>query len=214
MEGDKYQASGSQSEFQPGSRGRVLRNREGIQSAREMARRESGALLAVTEQLIDETSIDQRFGAGDLCRMHRLWLGDIYSWAGQYRQVNMSKDGFTFAAANQIHRLMEELERGPLRDFTPCLFQGVNEQAHALGVVHAELVLIHPFREGNGRCSRLLATLMALQAGLPLLDFDGIRGKSRQRYFLAIQAAIARDYEPIGAVFRSVIERTLRKSDR
>jgi len=53
-----------------------------------------------------------------------------------------------------------------------------------------------------------------LQAGLPLLDFDGIRGKSRQRYFLAIQAAIARDYEPIGAVFRSVIERTLRKSDR
>jgi len=214
MEGDKYQASGSQSEFQPGSRGRVLRNREGIQSAREMARRESGALLAVTEQLIDETSIDQRFGAGDLCRMHRLWLGDIYSWAGQYRQVNMSKNGFTFAAANQIHRLMEELERGPLRDFTPCLFQGVNEQAHALGVVHAELVLIHPFREGNGRCSRLLATLMALQAGLPLLDFDGIRGKSRQRYFFAIQAAIARDYEPIGAVFRSVIERTLRKSDR
>ena len=214
MEGDKYQASGSQSEFQPGSRGRVLRNREGIQSAREMARRESGALLAVTEQLIDETSIDQRFGAEALCRMHRLWLGNIYSWAGQYRQVNMSKNGFTFAAANQIHRLMEELERGPLRDFTPCLFQGVNEQAHALGVVHAELVLIHPFREGNGRCSRLLATLMALQAGLPLLDFDGIRGKSRQRYFFAIQAAIARDYEPIGAVFRSVIERTLRKSDR
>ena len=41
--------------------------------------------------------------------------------------------------------------------------------------VHAEPILIHPFREGNGRCARLLATLMGLQAGLPALDFGGGR---------------------------------------
>ena len=67
-----------------------------------------------------------------------------------------------------------------------------------------------PFREGNGRCSRLLETLMALQAGLPPLDFGGIGGEARRRYFAAIQAAMGRDYAPITAVFRAVIARTLR----
>lgn len=43
--------------------------------------------------------------------------------------------------------------------------------ALALAETHAELMLIHPFRDGNGRLGRLLATLMALQAGLPVLDF-------------------------------------------
>jgi len=47
------------------------------------------------------------------------------------------------------------------------------EVIKALAVVHTELVLIHPFRaEGNGRVARMLATLMALQAGLPPLDFS------------------------------------------
>ena len=43
---------------------------------------------------------------------------------------------------------------------------------------------------GNGRIARLLATLMALQAGLTPLDFTGVRGQARQRYFAAIQAAM------------------------
>ena len=80
--------------------------------------------------------------------------------------------------------------------------------ARAIGVVHAELVLVHPFREGNGRLARLLATLMALQAGLPPLDFGGVRGEARKRYFAAIQAAMGRDYEPVTATFRAVIART------
>jgi cell filamentation protein len=71
-------------------------------------------------------------------------------------------------------------------------------------------VLIHPFREGNGRCARLLAMLMGLQAGLPALDFRGIRGAEKRRYIRAIQAAMGRDYEPIASVFRAVIARTLR----
>ncbi len=210
MRGGRYEAHGVEAEFEPGSRGRVLRNLARIRSVREMARKESEALLAVTDRLIDETTVDQRFSAEDVCRLHRLWLGDIYAWAGDYRQVNMGKDGFMFAAANQIPRLMQEFERGPLRTFTPCRMAGADEQAHALGVVHVELVLIHPFREGNGRCSRLLATLMALQAGLPPLDFGGINGDAKRGYIAAIQAAMGRDYAPITAVFRAVIARTLR----
>ena len=99
----------------------------------------------------------------------------------------MQKDGFPFAVANQVPRLMHALEREILQKFTPCRFGNADEQAHAMGVVHAELILIHPFREGNGRCARLLATLMAYQANLPTLDFSGIRGAEKRRYIAAIQ---------------------------
>jgi cell filamentation protein len=213
-DGARYKARGVEAAFEPGSRGRVLRNLAGIRSVRDMARQESEVLLATTERLIDETAVEQRFTAEDICRMHRIWLGDIYPWAGEYRQVNMEKDEFPFAAANQVPRLMREFERGPLRQFTPCRFENADEQAQALGVVHAELVLIHPFREGNGRCARLLATLMALQAKLPALDFGGIRGKEKRRYIAAIQTAMGRDYAPITGIFRAVIARTLRSQAR
>ena len=210
----RYKAQGVEAEFEPGSRGRVLRNLASIRSVREMGRRESEALLAATERLIDETAVEQRFTAEDICNMHRLWLGEIYPWAGEYRQVNMEKDGFPFAAANQVPRLMDEFEHGVLRQFTPCRFVDADEQAHALGVVHAEMILIHPFREGNGRCARFLAMLMALQAELPALDFGGIRGNEKRRYIAAIQAAMSRDYGPIVGIFRAVIARTLRSQAR
>ena len=207
---DRYQAEGAEAEFEPGSRGRVLRNLCGIHSVRAMAQAESEALLGATNRVIDQTDVDQRFTAADICAMHRLWLGGIYAWAGEYRQVNMMKDGFPFAAAGQVPSQMQLFECGPLREFTPCRFADADAQALALGTVHAELIFIHPFREGNGRCARLLASLMGLQAGLPMLEFSGIRGEAKRRYIAAIHAAVGRDYQPIAAVFRAVIDRTLR----
>jgi cell filamentation protein len=122
----------------------------------------------------------------------------------------MAKGEFVFAAAAQIPRLMQQLERGPLKEFTPCRFTSTDDQALALAAVHAELVLIHPFREGNGRLARLLATLMGLQAGLPVLDFSGVHAQERQRYIAAVHAALNRDYKPMTAVFLRIVARTLR----
>lgn len=84
--------------------------------------------------------------------------------------------------------------------------------AQAMAVVHAELMLIHPFREGNGRVGRLLAVAMGLQAGLPPLDFGGVKGAQRQQYFVAVRAGLGRNYEPMKKVFSGVIRRTLRSS--
>jgi len=92
-----------------------------------------------------------------------------------------------------VPRLMREFERGPMRDLTPCWAVGVDEQARALTVVHVELLLIHPFREGNGRCARLVALLMGLQAGLPVLNFAGVRGEEKRRYIAAVQAGLDRN---------------------
>jgi cell filamentation protein len=205
----RYSAEGPEPEFEPGSRNRVLRNRLGIRSVRAMEQKESETLLTATEHLIDESRADQRFTANDIRRMHRLWLGGVYEWAGEYRGVNVSKSGFTFAAAAQVPRLMDQFESGPLREYTPCRFVRADEQATALAIVHAELILIHPFRERNGRCARLLAILMGLQAGLPALDFGGVRGKKKAAYISAIHAALGRDYAPMAGIFKSVVRRTL-----
>ena len=78
-----------------------------------------------------------------------------------------------------------------------------------MGEAHVELVLIHPFRDGNGRIARALSTLMALQAGLPLLDLSPITGKRRTDYFAAIQAGMDRNYSPIAGIFEQLIERSL-----
>ena len=132
-------------------------------------------------------------------------------WAGQYRQVNISKDGFPFAQARYVPQMMKELERGALKKYTPCVFDTDEEIITALSIVHAELMLIHPFREGNGRAGRLLSVLMAFQAGLPGLDFSSIRGKTRKAYFGAVQASAGHDYEPMKKIFSVVLSRTRRK---
>lgn len=210
----RYAAVGPEAEFESGSRGRVLRNRLGIRSVRAIEREESQALLATTQQLLDEVTVDHRFTASDICGMHRRWLGGLYEWAGQYRSVNIVKSGFMFAAAVQVPRLMRQFERGPLRLHTPCTTTSIGEQATSLAIVHAEFILIHPFREGNGRCGRLLTMLMGLQAGLPPLDFGGIRGAEKRRYIAAVHSAMDRDYEPMTAIFRKVIARTLKSSTK
>jgi len=197
-------------QFEPGSRGRVLKNKLGITSAREMAKHEKEAQLRALEKLVDFYQSDHRFTAGDICYIHKTWLSDIYEWAGKYRQVKMDKNGFPFAYPEQIPKLMTEFEEGPLRQFTPCLFKSREEVIKALAVVHTELVLIHPFREGNGRVTRMLAILMALQAGLPPLDFGGLTGKKKKEYIEAIHAGFQGNYKPMEEIFKSVIRKTLR----
>jgi cell filamentation protein len=209
---DRYAATGAEAEFEPGSRGRVLRNLLGIRSVREMQRAESEELLSTTRKAIEETGADQRFTADHIRHLHGVWLEKIYPWAGQYRSVNISKGDFPFAAASQIPRLMEKLEGEQLREYTPCRVGPCGDEVQlGLAAVHVELVLIHPFRDGNGRWARLVATLMALQAGLPPLDFSGVKGRERQRYFGAVHAAMAGNLAPMMFVFERIVARTQRK---
>jgi cell filamentation protein len=84
----------------------------------------------------------------------------------------------------------------------------VPKVAAALAETHVELVLIHPFREGNGRFSRLLCVLMALQAGLPFLDFSAMGGDRKSEYFHAVQKGLDRDYSKMTSIFVEVIRNT------
>lgn len=210
MPATRYDAEGSEAEFEPGSRGRVLRNRLGIVRVREMQQAESASLLNVQEWAIERFDAGHRFSAADVAEIHRQWLGGIYPWAGEWRGVNVSKGGFVFAAAAQIPRLMDEFGHKELAAHTPCADMDEQRLVAALARTHAELVIIHPFRDGNGRCARLLAWLMALQAGLPPLDFSPLAGRGKAAYFAAIHAAFRMDYAPLEARFAAVIRRTWR----
>jgi cell filamentation protein len=62
---------------------------------------------------------------------------------------------------------MENYARVVLAKHIPCAGMDDARLVRALAWTHAEFILIHPFREGNGRLARLLNTMMALQAGRP-----------------------------------------------
>lgn len=199
-----------ETQFEPGSDEEVMRNLCGIKVRGEMETAETAALLTATERLIAVYDRDHSFAAAEICAMHRLWLGSIYAWAGCYRQVYLSKDGFQFAAPSHIPLLMKGFEENVLGRYTPCTFSGSDEVAEALAVAHCELLLIHPFRDGNGRIARLLATLMALQAGLPPLDFAELAEEKRDAYFAAVHSGQEMEYGPMAAIFRGVIARSER----
>lgn len=83
--------------FEPGSNNSVLKNKSGITDSKEMDKAEAESLIRATDVLFHEYDSEHRFTADNICHMHKVWLGDIYEWAGQYRHVNISKGDFSFA---------------------------------------------------------------------------------------------------------------------
>lgn len=207
---DRYDTSSlPEDQYEPGSDGTVLKNFLGITSKEELEHVEEVRFERLMEEAVARFDSDHHFTATDILWLHQSWLGGVFSWAGTYRTVNIGKGGFMFSAAAHVPELMRQFENDQLARLTPCRFESIGEVAEALAEVHVELVLIHPFREGNGRIARLLSVLMALQAGLPPLDFSELQGAKREEYFAAIRAGMDRNYQPMKTIFSGVIERTL-----
>ena len=146
-----------------------------------------------------------RFTETDIRNLHKLWLGRIYPWAGQYRTVDISRDGHRFAVPRLVPGLMAEFSGDVLKRGTPCKGMKDSGLVAALAEVHVEFILIHPFREGNGRVARLLADLMARQTGWPWLSYQSIQGKGYPRYLGAIKAGLDRNYEPMSRIFSGIL---------
>lgn len=99
---NRYQITGIEGEFEPGSNHGVLRNLVGIQSVQDMEDLELSLLAQLYQEILIDQFPDRALTVNDLKTWHRLWLGNVYAWAGQERSVNMGKGGFQFAAAAQI----------------------------------------------------------------------------------------------------------------
>lgn len=199
----RYTVSGSEGEHQPGSEDRVLVNLVEITDPTEMN-------IAETE-LLEDLYI-QVFGAfpetltfQTICQWHRIWLGNVYRWAGQYRTVDMSKPNIRFASPIQIQKLAKEFEDRYLSRFAKLPEMDDEQLMALLAEMHVEFILIHPFREGNGRISRLLLDVMAVKAGAQPLDYS-LWNEHKDYYFKAIQAGRDGDYRFIERLVRDVLD--------
>ncbi|AQU81283.1 MULTISPECIES: Fic/DOC family protein [unclassified Halomonas] len=199
----RYVVSGSEGDYQPGSENRVLGNLVGITSPTEMNIAETELLEALYIQVFDAFPEMLTFQA--ICQWHRAWLGNVYRWAGQYRTVDMSKPNIRFASPIQIQRLTKEFEDQCLSRFAELPEMGDEQLVAFLAETHVEFILIHPFREGNGRISRLLLDVMVVKAGAQPLDYS-LWNEHKDYYFKAIQAGRDGDYQFIERLIRDVLE--------
>ncbi len=218
----KYSTKGLiENEFEPG--GKVLKNKLGIRKRVELEHAEAEAFQKTQMHFYKLFSEDPSPPLTEnlIREIHHHWLKRIYQWAGSYRRVNISKEDITFPPASlvdgslNIPRLMEEFEKEIIRKHA-ALRKGEDliKVAEAIAIVHGEFEMIHPFREGNGRIGRLIADLMALQAGYPPLIFD-IEGKPRNRkiYFEAMKEVfVNKNYDPLTDVIEKTIKMGLEKA--
>ncbi len=106
----RYQVNNDQGEFQPGS-DQVLRNLVEISSPDDMNELELELLQQLYEKVLLEELPDRRLHIADLKTWHRQWLGNVYAWAGQERNVNLSKGNFMFANAMLLPGLLRTFEK-------------------------------------------------------------------------------------------------------
>lgn len=192
----RYEVDGPQGAIQPGSGGQVLANKLDITSADEIAEAELLLLGQLYEAVLIDELPDRTLVVADLFTWHRRWLGNLYDFAGAMRTVNVSKGGFLFANVAFVPTLLQQFDRDCLQRYTPCSELDDAALASAIAICHVELILIHPFREGNGRLARLLADVMAVQAGHEPLDYSAWDA-DKERYFAAIRDGQGSDYAPM-----------------
>lgn len=199
----RYEVTGSEGDYEPGSEETVLANKAGITDADDMNIAETELLGDLYEYVFDH--FPERLDWSLLCEWHRKWLGNLYEWAGRFRTVDMSKPDIRFASPLQISKLAKQFEADYLERFDELSEMDDDELAAFLAEAHVEFILIHPFREGNGRMSRLLLDVMAINAGLQPLDYQ-LWDTHKDFYFKAIQAGRDGDCQYIERLVRDVLE--------
>ena len=141
----------------------VLANKLGHHNQHDLSGEEY-IWTAAREELIRNgtAQIERTFDAEHLRALHGYLFQDVYEWAGQYREVNMSKDGKPFAHRHDIDHYLAAaattvaetswatVDRGGFADQSAVIYTLIN---------HA-----HPFREGNGRAAKLFMAQIAEQS--------------------------------------------------
>lgn len=144
----------------------VLKNKLNIRDLRELKDVEE-KFVAIKQLVLLQKPIPGRFTINHLLRIHRFLFEDVYPFAGHIRREQISKGETLFFPPDLIKRELRRVfgeihEAGMLQEKKP------QSQIQHLSHVMAELNIIHPFREGNGRSIRELIRCMAQVYGLTL----------------------------------------------
>ncbi len=187
----------------PANQNEILPNLLNLKSQEEVGLSEFEGFLKAEIQLTESLTSRTMFTISYILKIHKLSLGHLYSFAGRYRDVNISKGGFPFAASRFLPATMKSFEEEIL-DNLPNKYQSKDELIRDIAKVHGELLFIHPFREGNGRTARILANLMSRKQGYEALHFQLITENKFNAYVSAVQMSGTRDYTKMEEIIQFI----------
>jgi cell filamentation protein len=171
----------------------IPRNRLGITEADLLHEIEETLLQQAYQVFITELQPDTRFDEAYFKSLHQRIWSSLYDWAGEYRDVDMSKGGSLFCRAefleNESRRLFRELEQeGFLKQASDWPKEKFTER---LAHYQCELIALHPFYELNGRITRLFFDLIAIYNGYGPIDYSQTLNEAADETNAYIQASIA-----------------------
>lgn len=160
----------------------MLENKLGIDNSAELAREEERISKKRAMELFERGMLDG-YEAGKfktLQEIHSYLFGDIYDFAGKIRTVNLAKGNFRFAPLMYLETALQNIDKMPQSDFDEIVEK------------YVEMNIAHPFREGNGRSTRIwLDHMLKCEIGR-VVDWSKV---DKEDYLLAMERSPIKDIE-------------------
>ena len=160
----------------------AIENKLGLKSSADLAREEERISKKKAVELFENGILDSlepgTFAA--LQTIHKYLFEDIYDFAGKVRTVNIAKGNFRFASVMYLEAALENIEKMPQSTFDEIVEK------------YVEMNVAHPFREGNGRSTRIWLDLMLKTALHKVVDWSRV---DKEDYLLAMERSPIKDIE-------------------
>ncbi len=159
-----------------------MENKLGITNSAELAREEEKLSKKKAIELF-ESGVLSKLQAGkfsSLKEIYRYLFEDIYAFAGEIRKVNISKGNFRFAPVMYLEAALENIDKMPQSTFDEIVEK------------YVEMNIAHPFREGNGRSTRIWLDLMLKAEIGKVVDWSRV---DKEDYLLAMERSPIKDIE-------------------
>lgn len=160
----------------------ILENKLNITDAVELARAEEKISKTKALELFENGILDT-FEVGTfkgLSQIHKYLFSDIYGFAGEIRKVNISKGNFRFAPVMYLEAALNNIDKMPQSTFDEIIEK------------YVEMNVAHPFREGNGRSTRIWLDCILKKELQQVIDWSRV---DKQDYLLAMERSPIKDIE-------------------
>lgn len=160
----------------------MLENKLDLTSSTDLAREEERISKKKAAELFEKGILNQ-YKAGKFATLqaiHKYLFEDIYDFAGKVRDVNLAKGNFRFAPVMYLQAALENIDKMPQNNFEQIVEK------------YVEMNIAHPFREGNGRSTRIwLDHILKNEIGV-VVDWSKV---DKEDYLLAMERSPIRDIE-------------------
>ncbi|MFH2092055.1 MAG: Fic family protein [Pseudomonadota bacterium] len=160
----------------------ILENKLNITNQVELAKAEEKISKQKARQLFDSGDIEKAAVGtfSGLSFIHAYLFGDIYEFAGKIRTVNIAKGNFRFAPLMYLKQSLEHIDAMPQNSFDQIIEK------------YVEMNIAHPFREGNGRTTRIWLDLMLKKEIRQVIDWNLV---NKEEYLSAMERSVVKDIE-------------------